>query len=161
MNANRETVFTMEGFFDQDALKVKQYVKPSLLNVTALAGKRVPKWHMEVVNDLYSILALNDNWDSYGATRFSPEIAKAVTSLLIDIMQTNTPAPQVVPSANGSIQLEWHTAGIDLEIEVKSLFAFNVFFSDEQNEGLEWQGEINYNLTNLVHYVNLLTERSQ
>lgn len=161
MNANRDTVFTMEGFFDQDALKVKQDVKPSLGNVTALAGRRIPKWHLVVVDNLYGILALNDNWDSYGATRFSPEVAKSVTSLLIDIMQTNTPAPQVVPSANGSVQLEWHTAGIDLEIEVKSLFAFNVFFSDEKNEDLEWQGEINYNLTNLVHYVNLLTERSQ
>ena len=161
MNANRETAFTMEGFFGQETLEVKQDVKPSLGNVTALDGKRVLKWHMEVVDDLYGILALNDNWDSYGATRFSSDVAKAVTSLLLDIMQADTPAPQVVPSANGSIQLEWHTDGIDLEIEVRSLFSFHVFFNDERNEESEWQGEIKYDLTNLVHYVNLLTERSQ
>ncbi len=76
-------------------------------------------------------------------------------------MQFNTPVPQVVPSANGSIQLEWHTLGIDLEIEVESLSAFHVFFSDGQDEDPEWEGEINYDLTRLVHYVNLFTERSR
>lgn len=159
MNAIRETMFTMEGFSDQ-SVRVKEDVKPSLRDVTALDAKRFSSWHTETVNNLYGILALDEDWDSYGASRLSPETAKAVTNLLRDIMQSESPAPQVVPSASGSIQVEWHLAGIDLEIEVESLSTIHVFFSDEQNEEPEWEGGINYDLSKLVHYVNLLTGRS-
>lgn len=161
MNADRDTIFTMEGHFDQVALKVKQDVMPSLGKVTALDRKRFPGWHQETVSNLYAILALNENWDSYGANRISAETADAVTGLLRDIMQAKSPAPQVVPSASGSIQVEWHVAGIDLEIEVESLSTINVFFSDERNEEPEWEGRVEYDLSRLVCYVNLLTERSQ
>ena len=161
MNANRESEYTMEGHFDQDALKIKSDAKRSRGEVIALSSRMYPQWHQETVSNLFAILALNTNWDSYGANRISSETADAVTSLLKDIMQARSPVPQVVPSASGSIQVEWHVADIDLEIEVESLSTINVFFSDEQNEDPEWEGEIKYDLSRLVHYVNLLTERSQ
>lgn len=159
MNTNRESVFTMEGHFDQDDINFDKDIKPYKNNVVTLSEKKIPKWYRQTTDGLYSILALGDNWDSYGANRFSPEIAKAVSDLLINIMHINTPAPQLVPSANGNIQLEWHIGGIDLEIEVESLSTSYVFFEDERNEEQLWEGEIKFDLSKLVHYINLLDSR--
>lgn len=159
MNANRESVFTMEGHFDQNDLNIEKNVKPFKNNVATLSGSTIPMWYKQTRESLYAILALGDNWDSYGANRFSPETAKAVDELLINIMHVQTPSPQIVPSANGSIQLEWHICGIDLEIEVESLSTSRVIFEDEQSEELEWEGVIKYDLSKLVTYINLLTDR--
>jgi len=116
---------------------------------------------LQLLDVFFSILALDNNWDSYGAKRISDRVAGAVQDLLWQIMQKNTPAPQVVPSASGSIQLEWHLRGIDLEIEVESYTLAKVFFEDAQNEELTWEGDIDVDLTKLVHFINLLTNRVQ
>ena len=159
MNANIESVFTMEGHFDQNDLNFDKDVKPYKNNVVTLSGKIIPEWYRKTAKSLYAILALGDNWDSYGANRFTQETAKAVDELLVNIMLAHSPAPQLVPSASGSIQLEWHLSGIDLEIEVESLSTSYVSFDDEQNEEKSWEGEIKYDLSKLVHYINILTGR--
>jgi len=161
MNAIMESVFTMEGHFDQDALNLEKEVKPSKSPVVSLSAKRVPRWYRQTVSDLYAILALDSNWDSYGAKRINPNTARAVDELLLDIMHPQSPAPQVVPAANGNIQLEWHLGGIDLEIEVESLSTAFVYFNDRRDEIPEWDGEIKYDLSTLVQYINLLTARVQ
>jgi hypothetical protein len=153
MNAKAETIW-------QDSLSNgRQPVAPRRSSTVSLSKAYIPKWLSQTTKALYAILALDDNWDSYGAKRISPEIASAADELLRDIMLASTPAPQVVPSANGSIQLEWHIGGIDLEIEVESLAISQVIFEDKQNEEPAWEGEINYDLTRLVHYIQLLTAR--
>ncbi|MFK5985179.1 MAG: hypothetical protein QM479_07115 [Pseudomonadota bacterium] len=156
---NTETISTMDGHFAQDNLDLDICVKPCKTNVVTLSSRKIPKWYSETAESIYSILALSDNWDSYGANRFSQETAKAVDNLLRGIMHMNTPAPQLVPSASGTIQLEWHVGGIDLEIEVESLSTSYVFFEDEKNQEPLWEGEIKYDLSKLVHYINILTER--
>jgi len=154
-----EDVFIMEGHFDQDNAFFEKSVKPSGGDLVSLSAKRIPGWIKKSTDDICSILALGDNWDSYGACRVSHGVAKAVNSLLIDIMRPDTPAPQMVPSASGSVQLEWHICGIDLEIEVESLSTACVYFSDENNEEGDWEGEVKYDFSALVRYINLLTDR--
>lgn len=125
-------------------------------------GKAIdPKWLDQTTTKLYAILGLDDNWDSYGSKRISSRVADAAIGLLYNIMQANTPAPQVVPSANGSIQLEWHLVGVDLDIEVESTTASKVFFEDSLNEESAWEGEISFDLTKLVGYISILTTRVQ
>jgi hypothetical protein len=146
----------------QDSLSYeRQAITPKRSSIVSLSKTSIPKWLPQTTKALYAILALDDNWDSYGAKRISPEIASAADELLRDIMLASTPAPQVVPSANGSIQLEWHIGGIDLEIEVESLAKSQVLFEDKQNEEPAWEGKIDYDLTRLVHYIQLLTARTQ
>ncbi len=70
----------------------------------------------EVVSELNRALALPRNWDSYRGRCASPTAAKAALSWLIDVLQPALPCPSVVPGSDGSVQLEWHLRGIDLEI---------------------------------------------
>ena len=53
--------------------------------------------------------ALPDGWDSYGA----PALDKAIVDSARQFLQRVS----VVPCSDGGVQLEWHTHGIDMEIE--------------------------------------------
>lgn len=161
MNARAETFYMLAGDFEQDTSSVRQAVKQKDSSVVSINKGSKPKWLASTTKRLFAILALNNNWDSYGAKRISDRVAGATDDLLWRVMQKNTPAPQIVPSANGSIQLEWHLRGIDLEVEVESYALSRVFFEDAQNEELPWEGDIDVDLTKLVHFINLLTNRVQ
>lgn len=158
MNARAETFYKQTDDFYQDTI-VRRPAKQKIANVVSIA--KPAKWLRQTNNLLFSIIGLDNNWDSYGAKRISPKVAEAVSDLLCDIMQRTTPSPQIVSSANGSIQLEWHLKGIDLEIEVKSFSKSHVFFEDAQNKEPLWEGDIDVNLSKLVCYINILTNRVQ
>ena len=157
MSVRRDDVF--ESLSWQD-VKYSDRSVPEKNNIRTLGSKQVPKWYRSVANNIYSIMSLNDNWDSYGADSISYSVAKATDDLLINIMQQETPPPQVVPSANGGIQLEWHDFGIDFEILVTSMSHAFVTFEDIDGGETEWEGVVNYDLSKLVHYVNLITDRA-
>jgi hypothetical protein len=43
-----------------------------------------------------------------------------VIQLLADLLNSEVPSPLIVPRVRGGIQLEWHTAGVDIEVYVDS-----------------------------------------
>ena len=49
--------------------------------------------------------------------------------------------PAIVPTSAGGAQVEWHDAGIDLEIECYPDGRIEVAIDDIQN-GLEWEGAL-------------------
>jgi len=67
-------------------------------------------------------------WDSYGARAPDPSCVLAAWQLLAAVMRDDIPAPAVVPTVRGGVQLEWHRNGADLEIEVVAPREFVVSF---------------------------------
>lgn len=67
---------------------------------------------------LDALLELPNGWDSYGARRVDGERVKATLDLLLELLCDDTPPPSCVPVSDGSVQLEWHTGGVDLEVSV-------------------------------------------
>jgi hypothetical protein len=61
-----------------------------------------------------------------------------------------------VPTVDGGVQLEWHEAGIDLEVEVQSAFRFSVYFVDSKT-GEVREEELMADLTPLRDWVALLS----
>ncbi len=61
-------------------------------------------------------------------------------TILIEVLDSRTPPPSVVPTWNGGVQVEWHRNGVDLEIEVSPAGDAEYFFSspDEEREGMAW-----------------------
>ncbi len=57
---------------------------------------------------------LRDGWDSHGGRAPTKAALTAATGALFALRDH---APQVVPTPNGGLQLEWHESGVDLEIE--------------------------------------------
>ncbi len=77
-----------------------------------------PEWARSAVKDLLELLNLRPGWDSYGGRPIDVKAVDKAVSLLIELMNDDSPAPAVVPTPMGGVQLEWHQRGIDLEIEV-------------------------------------------
>lgn len=61
------------------------------------------------------LLGLPPNWDTYGARRVTWQAAVWGAWYAL----TMRPAPgYVVPTGAGGVQIEWHTAEIDFEMEI-------------------------------------------
>ena len=62
-------------------------------------------------------------------------------TILIEVLDSQTPPPSVVPTWEGGLQVEWHRNGVDLEIEVSPSGNIEYFFAspDEEREGMAWE----------------------
>ena len=96
-------------------------------------------WLVPVARQLQYLLSLPANWDHHGASPIQSKHAQAALSYLNRVMSPSTPPPSIVPVANGGVQIEWHRAGVDVEL----------VFSDENDDELycydlrtdrEWEG---------------------
>jgi hypothetical protein len=107
----------------------------------AMAGQeRSPEWLPETEEAIRRLTTLPPNWNSYGARAVQPPIVQSAIELLHEIVRRDTPCPSVVPTARGGIQLEWHTRGIDLEIELDLPERIQVLYEDAAGEE-EWELE--------------------
>ena len=119
----------------------------------------LPEWVIATVEKLCDLLWLKANWDSYGAApvdRFTVELA---LDILFATMQSTSPSPSVVPTSCGGVQLEWHTGGIDLEIEIEPAGLIEAFFCDQQMNR-EWERSLGSDYSALTDAINSLTERN-
>jgi hypothetical protein len=126
---------------------------------TAEAGSGVASWVHDVVPRLQDVMMLEDNWNSYGARKVAISHLQALVVLLVRLMRPNTPTPLIVPTADGSLQIEWHEKGIDLEVRIQRQSRYYVCFEDLRNPGNEWEGVITSNLTQLKKAIDELTGR--
>lgn len=83
----------------------------------------LPSWAVVVVMDLLSIKSLREDWDSYGGLPIdSAKVDQALVFLAL-VMNDDSPAPDVVPLADGGIQLSWQLPTGELD-----------FISDSEDE---------------------------
>lgn len=123
---------------------------------TVKAAGEEPAWLVPTLQSLGEMLALPDNWDSYGAPRIGLSSIVSAIELLSITMRPETPAPLVVPTTRGGLQLEWHTRGIDLEVEVESPNRIFARYEDH-NRGVTWEDEMTFNLKALAECIAALS----
>ncbi|HWK25917.1 MAG TPA: hypothetical protein VNS09_05100 [Solirubrobacter sp.] len=73
-------------------------------------------WLRDAMDRISDLTALAMNWDSYGARPVEADLALQAVTFLMRVAFEEVPEPSIVPLGDGGIQLEWHVAGIDLEI---------------------------------------------
>ncbi len=118
-----------------------------------------PLWLPKVKETLRRLVDLPENWNSYGAKRVDPAIARQASDLLVQLAHPEMPEPAVVPTRCGGIQIEWHDRSIDLEINLGPRGEMHVSFEDEQN-GEEWEQELSCpNIEILTRAVAKLLQR--
>jgi hypothetical protein len=83
------------------------------------------------------LLALPENWDTYGAVRVQPSIAELGLRIVASLIQSGIPVPAIVPTSSGGLQLEWHTSTVDFELEIRSPFGILYFFQSSDGEASE------------------------
>lgn len=121
---------------------------------TLSARTALPAWVEPTASQIADLLALPPNWDSYGARPIRADRAQALWEVLVQVMAPQSPAPALVPVVDGSLQAEWHTRGVDLEIEATGPSSVRVYC---RRDGVEWEDEISVDLSDLVEAIDAVT----
>ena len=100
-----------------------------ILTVTTPENK-LPTAFVPVAQSLVGFLNLPPNWNTYGSSKIDPSNAQTALKLFPIFVRDGIPTPTVVPTSRGGIQFEWHTKGMDLEIEVSSKPGVHVFYEN-------------------------------
>jgi hypothetical protein len=104
-------------------------------------GREIPlgPWMEKVTARFVELLGLRPDWDSHGGRPIDPANVGEAGRFLAAVMDPFTPAPNIVPTSGGGIQLEWHRAGLDVELlfgedELPELYVADL------SSGREWEG---------------------
>lgn len=88
---------------------------------------------------LARLLFMPPAWDSFEGKRTTIEAAQGATEILLELLDDNVPEPAIVPGSDGSLQLEWHLASGELEINIESRQTGLVFYRRGHDE---WEREL-------------------
>jgi hypothetical protein len=76
------------------------------------------------------LIKLPPNWDHRGARPVSSGVAKQGIGLLCRTVPFSAPDPDVVPTATGGLQFEWHQHNVDIELEVRPDHRVHLYWRD-------------------------------
>lgn len=120
---------------------------------------RLPEWAERAADTLAELLALPENWNGYGARAVEWQVVPVVLNFLADVFADGEPPfPDLVPTVDGGVQVEWHVGGFDLEVEVSPKTGVRAYFCDEA-AGEEWEGSALSNLDLLGRAVTRLRDQ--
>lgn len=105
----------------------------SLTVVNIKSNLHDQRWLKPVTLRLKELSALPANWDSFGSNSIDKNVIFNTLWFLQKTMSMTTPIPQIVPTRAGNLQLEWHTSGYDIEIEVKRTFPYGLYVFSQLN----------------------------
>ena len=105
----------------------QEFVTPPLGNLQ--------KAFVLAVHQMIELLELPPGWNSYNAKPIRKENVAFATTLLAGLMREDTPVPNIVPTAGGGVQFEWHVNGIDLEISIDAPNRFHFVAEEIGREG--------------------------
>lgn len=109
-----------------------------------------PEWFARAVTELVDLVRLPAGWNSYGADPIEPTlIGAAVCLLATDAMRADLPEPIITPTNRGGVVLEWHTRGIDLEIEVREPGFYHLSYEDLEH-GTELEADFHHDHQSLA-----------
>ena len=89
-------------------------------------------WEDKADKRLRDLAALRRGWNGPNSGPISLGMAAYVRSVLKSVMSYHSPLPSFVPANGGSVQLEWHRNGLDIELMIYRPFQaeLSVFFHD-------------------------------
>lgn len=81
----------------------------------------LPDWVFPALAQLIALQRLPKNWDSYDGLPLKPQHSEVALRFLGLVMADGIELPDIVPLADGGVQLEWRPEGVDVD-----------FISDEE-----------------------------
>lgn len=109
-------------------------------------GVPYPKssWIADLRERLNELTSLSMGWDGYQGRPVSFSCAMFAANLIERLFVEDVPPPQLVPGADGTLQMEWHRNGFDIEIDVLApyeVFAVRRNLRTDEVEELELEAE--------------------
>ncbi len=117
---------------------------------------RIPSLNSRRIKDLEDHLeeltSLPVGWDGYAGQPVSFGCAYFAANLIERLCIDAAPAPQLVPGADGTLQLEWHINQYDLEIDILGPYDVVASRYDHKN-GQEEEIEVKTDFTKLAEWI--------
>ena len=92
------------------------------------------KWLPGTLRSLAGLPWSTDSWGSVGSKGTDERAVSRILSVLLAILDDNAPAPSVVPTWEGGVQVEWHGKEFDLEIEAMPSGGVDYFYHGPDGE---------------------------
>ncbi len=83
----------------------------------AYKTSNMPRWVRAAVKKMSQLSHLSENWDSYGARAVDEFLIQRVGEQISLTEAVSLPEPEVVPTSEGGVQLEWDLDSCALELE--------------------------------------------
>jgi len=116
----------------------------------------LPHWIVPTAYRLFELQRLQHDWDSYGGVPLRDRHRDAVVQFLSSVMTEDLPQPDIVPLADGGVQLEWRHDGLEVDfISDEELSEPTVFITDG-DDTQEFEG-----LSGVSHFLSQIQGRLQ
>jgi hypothetical protein len=102
--------------------------------VPLMSGQRPDPRISEIARRCSAFLELPEDWNSYRARRTDRVLLQSSLEMLAMVLTPATKSPDVVPTATGGIQIEWHAPNQDLEVEIRALGVYRVYHRHGDSE---------------------------
>jgi hypothetical protein len=111
----------------------------------------LPAWVVPAVVELFMLQRLPDNWDSYGGVGLKTRHRDAALRFLGLVMSDDVSMPDIVPLADGGVQLEWRPGGVEIDfISDDELTEPTLFITrDGETRGIDGTRAVSYFLDEL------------
>lgn len=117
-------------------------------------------WNEALRDRFNHLTALPAGWDGYGGRPVSFSCAVFAANVIEQLCDPELLPPQIVPGSDGTLQLEWHVAGVDVEIDIlapNEVVATRYVAEDESDE----RHELSTDFRQLVSWIDDLRDRSK
>lgn len=109
-------------------------------------------WILALQDRFDELTSLPRGWDGYAGLPVSFNCAQFAANLIERLCVAGVPAPQLVPGADGTLQIEWHLNQFDIEIDV--LAPYNVVATRlDHVSGQEEDLELEADFTELSEWI--------
>ncbi len=109
--------------------------------VRRMAGRSNVSWMPAIQGRLQELLLLSNGWDTYGAPPIDRWTAAYASSLLEVLAEEWTLPPNVMPSTNAGVILEWLRPNVVVRITVDPSNELDLYYSDAR-VGFTWEGPL-------------------
>ena len=76
------------------------------------------EWARSAKNRLDSLVSLKLGWDGYQGIPVSFNLAYFALQVIDRLYQEGVPKPDIIPGSDGTLQIEWHVNGYDVEVDI-------------------------------------------
>lgn len=99
-------------------------------------------WLRTVLSEFERLTSLEADWDGYGAPVIQPSLIIHTLNFLEATALESGPAPAIVATGRGSIQLEWHRRGHEIDVEIAPDGSFEASVESPNEEPRELTGDV-------------------
>jgi hypothetical protein len=103
-----------------------------------------PTWLFPVLESMSELLRLGDNWDARGSVAVRSDALSFAFAMLARVMPPSAPAPAIVPLGHGGVQLIWHGANGELEVEVVRPNEVVIYHLERTGVEREWPATMDF-----------------